>query len=226
MQSPDLFPTMLSWSCKAFRQIILMRELTTSHPVTLCFQCLTLIWHWYCMTLQSKQTGIQEFLGTWEAGWTSPSTWPNTTPTAFCVRSFLLYASFCCRFLSTWATGNRIRETPWLVYLLRKFDPIRSLWPLMWISTKLTRSSWNDHVFGIFRCSKQSIVELQNPQSLKVIGKGTQISRKPAMKLTVVVGFGMFPDRLNRSWSSEHEFVQKRQGHQGFRAPQSKYWTI
>lgn len=60
----------------------------------------------------------------------------------------------------------------------------------------------------------------------KLFGKGTQISRKTPMKLTVVVGFGMFPDRLNRSWSSEHEFVKKRQGHQGFRAPQSKYWTI
>ena len=152
MQSPDLFPTMLSRSGKAFRQIILMRELTTSHPVTPC-------WHWYDIDAAwrcnlNKQVSW-EFLGTWEAAW-----------------SFLLYASFCYRFLSTWATGNRIRETPWLVYLLRKFNPIRCLWPLMWISTKLTRSSWNDHVFGIFRCSKQSFVELQNPQSLKVVWKG------------------------------------------------------
>ena len=93
MQSPDLFPTMLSWSGKAFRQIILMRELTTSHPVTLC-------WHWYDIDTAwrcnlNKQVSW-EFLGTWEAAW-----------------SFLLYASFCYRFLSTWATEKK--QKPWLV---------------------------------------------------------------------------------------------------------------
>ena len=59
MQSPDLFPTMLSWSGKAFGRSFWWESL--QHHT--CYSVLTLIWHWYCMTLQSKQTGIMGVFG-------------------------------------------------------------------------------------------------------------------------------------------------------------------
>ena len=34
-----------------------------AYNITPCYSVLTLIWHWYCMTLQSKQTGIMGVFG-------------------------------------------------------------------------------------------------------------------------------------------------------------------
>ena len=114
MQSPDLFPTMWSWSGKTWKRLADNFD-ERAYNITPCYSVFSefdIDTAWRCNP--DKQVSW-EFFETGEGLKITGSTWPllefgpqkrPTTPTASCVWSFFLYASFCCGggCLSTWAT--------------------------------------------------------------------------------------------------------------------------